>query len=82
LEHNLEILKRLKEFKVLGQPILVGTSRKSFIGKIIGAAPQERIAGTLASCVLAAQKGANILRVHDVKTLKQSLKIIGRINSV
>lgn len=75
LEHNLEILKRLKEFKSLGKPILIGTSRKAFIGKILNAGPQERVFGTVASCVLAGQNGANILRVHDIKEVKQSLLI-------
>lgn len=75
IEHNLEILKRLKEFKVLGQPVLVGTSRKSFIGKILNSQPQERIFGTIGSCIVAADNGANILRVHDVKAVKQALLI-------
>jgi dihydropteroate synthase len=80
LGHNLEILKRLREFKVLGQPILVGTSRKSFIGNILKVDPQERIFGTVASCLLAVQNGANIVRVHDVKAVKQALKILSAIN--
>ncbi len=75
LEHNLEILKNLRELKVLGAPILVGTSRKKFIGKILDAEPQQRLSGTLAACVLACANGANILRVHDVKPLAQALKI-------
>lgn len=79
LEHNLQILKRLKELKTLGRPIMVGTSRKSFIGKILNVEPQERIFGTLASCVLAVRNGANILRVHDVKETFQTLKITNAI---
>ncbi len=75
LEHNLEILKRLQEFKILGRPILIGTSRKAFIGKILNAGPEDRIFGTVASCVLASKNGANILRVHDVKAVKQALLI-------
>ncbi len=74
-EHNLEILNKLSELKVLGQPILVGLSRKSFIGKIIDKAPQERLAGTISACVLAAHNGAKILRVHDVKQIKEALKV-------
>lgn len=81
LEHNLGIFKRLKEFKILGQPLLVGPSRKSFIGKILRALPQERQNGTLAACVFAGQNGANILRVHDVKAVKDALKITERINN-
>jgi dihydropteroate synthase len=73
--HNLEILKRLSEFKVLGRPILIGPSRKSFIGKILNAGPKERIFGTVSACVLAAKNGARVVRVHDVKAVKQALKI-------
>ena len=73
--HNLEILKRLSEFKVLGRPILIGPSRKSFIGKILNAGPQERIFGTVSACVLAAKNGARVVRVHDVRAVKQALKI-------
>lgn len=79
LEHNLEILKRLKDFKVLGKPILVGPSRKSFIGKLLNVGPGMRIFGTLSSCVLAVQNGAKILRVHDVKAVKQALKVFDAI---
>ncbi len=75
LEHNLEILKNLREFKVLGKPILLGTSRKSFLGKILNQPPQARLSGTLASCLIAAHNGANILRVHDVARIKEALKI-------
>ncbi len=76
VEHNLEILNRLREFKALGKPILVGPSRKSFIGKILSAKPGERIFGTVSSCVLAVNNGAKLVRVHDVKEVKQALKII------
>jgi dihydropteroate synthase len=79
LEHNLEILKKLRELKTIGRPILIGASRKSFIGKILNLEPQERILGTLSSCVLAVQNGANILRVHDVKEVSQALKITDTI---
>lgn len=75
VEHNLEILKRLNEFKILGQPILVGPSRKSFIGKILDAGPDRRIFGTVAACILALKNGAHILRAHDVKEVRQALKI-------
>lgn len=75
LVHNLEILKRLREFKILGRPILVGPSRKSFLGKILNAGPGERIFGTVSACVLAVKNGTNIIRVHDVKAVKQALKV-------
>lgn len=81
LENNLQILKQLKEFKALGRPLLIGTSRKSFIGKILDAAPEKRIFGTLASCIVAVQNGASIVRVHDVREVKQSLKIMEYIYS-
>jgi dihydropteroate synthase len=79
MEHNLTILKSLREFKVLGRPILVGPSRKSFIGKILNAAPDKRICGTLSSSVLAALNGADIIRVHDVKEVRQALKVMEAI---
>lgn len=79
LHHNLEILKNLKEFKILGLPLMVGTSRKSFIGKILNSEAKDRIHGTVATCILAAENGANILRVHDVKEVRQALKIYKNI---
>ncbi|MGE4357293.1 MAG: dihydropteroate synthase [Candidatus Omnitrophota bacterium] len=79
VEHNLIILKNLYQFKILGRPIMVGTSRKSFIGKILNLEVGERIFGTIASCVLAVINGANILRVHDVKEVKQAIKLIDAI---
>jgi dihydropteroate synthase len=82
LEHNLEILKRLRELKVLGRPILVGPSRKSFIGKILNVGAKERLSGTLSACVLAVKNGANLVRVHDVKEVKQALKILDKIERV
>jgi len=79
LEHNLQILRSLEELKVLGRPILVGPSRKSFIGKILGLEPKERIFGTVSACILAAKFGAKIVRVHDVKEVKQALKIFDSV---
>lgn len=68
VEHNLRILANLDEFKKLGYPVCVGTSRKSFIGKILNTPDvSDRLAGTLATEVIAVMNGANILRVHDVK---------------
>ncbi len=78
-EHNLKILNSLDEFKVLGRPILIGPSRKSFIGKILKAEPQERVFGTVSACVLAARHGAKILRVHDVKEVCQALKVFDAV---
>ena len=79
LNHNLEILKRLKEFKSLGMPILVGTSRKSFIGEILNTGAENRLLGTIASCVNASSNGASIVRVHNVREVKEALKVNDRI---
>jgi len=79
LEHNLEIIRKLADFKILGKPILTGPSRKSFIGKITGTNAQNRIPGTLATCVMASLRGAHILRVHDVSEVNQALKIVRAI---
>lgn len=69
-EQNLMILKRLNEFRVLGTPLLIGTSRKSFIGKYTGySRPDQRIMGTAASVSIAIMNGANIVRVHDIKEM-------------
>jgi dihydropteroate synthase len=81
LEHNLEILKSLGELKVLGRPILVGPSRKSFIGKILNVGQHKSIFGAVSCAVLAAKNGAKILRVHDVKETKQALKVYDAINN-
>lgn len=77
--HNLEIMKRLGELRILGCPILIGASRKSFIGKITGAEANDRLEGSLAAAVLAAAKGAHILRVHDVKETKRALAVADSI---
>jgi len=78
-KHNFEIIKRLAEFKPLGKPILVGPSKKSFIAKVLGEDFKARSIGTLAISVIAAQRGANILRVHDVKETFQALKILNSV---
>ena len=72
-EHNLELLGRLKEFSRLGQPMLVGPSRKSFIGETLGLAVEERLEGTIAACVMAVMNGAAIVRVHDVKAVRRAV---------
>jgi dihydropteroate synthase len=79
LEHNLELLRRLDELRSLGRPLLVGTSRKSFIGKIDGSEASERLGGTIASSVLAAVEGADILRVHDVAEVGQAMRVAAAI---
>ncbi len=70
-EHNLEILRKLKEFKSLNKPILIGTSRKSFIGKILDLPIEDRLEGTAATVAIAIANGADIIRVHDVREMKR-----------
>ena len=67
--HNLEIIRRLREFKSLGKPILIGTSRKSFIGKVLDLPVDDRLEGTAATVALAISGGADIIRVHNVKEM-------------
>ena len=82
LEHNLAILRRLEEFKVTGRPIVVGASRKSFIGAILGGVPAlERREGSIASALAAYSGGASVLRVHDVKETAQALSVAAAINN-
>ena len=75
VEHNLEILHRLEEFKTLGRPLLVGPSRKSFIGGITGRPVNDRVDGTIAASVIASMNGADAVRVHDVGPVKQALLV-------
>lgn len=68
-QHNLEILRRLDEFQALGRPLLIGMSRKSTIGLVLGLPREERVEGTAATVALSIAKGADIVRVHDVKEM-------------
>ena len=68
-DHNLEILNRLREFRTLGYPLLVGTSRKSTIGRVLDLPPDQRLEGTAATVALSIAAGADIVRVHDVKQM-------------
>jgi dihydropteroate synthase len=79
LEHNLELLRRLGELRDLGRPIIVGTSRKRFIGAITGRETDERIGGSVASNVLALRAGADAFRVHDVAEVKEALDVAGAL---
>ena len=80
VEQNLEILNRLEEFRDLGFPLCVGTSRKTFIGKLLDLpSTGDRLSGTIATCVAAVINGARILRVHDVKAVKDAVIITERI---
>ena len=75
LEDNLDLLQHLDDFHILGRPILLGASRKSFMGKIDGSEATDRLGGSIASALWGASMGASILRVHDVKETVQALKV-------
>ncbi len=75
LQHNLELLRRLSEFHRLGHPVLVGTSRKSMLGTILGSPTEDRLAGTLATVCAAVLSGCHILRVHDVAETVRAVKV-------
>jgi dihydropteroate synthase len=75
VEDNLLILKHLYEFRILGKPILLGTSRKSFIGKILNAEVENRLEGTLASIAIGVLNGAHIIRSHDVLQAKRAIAV-------
>ncbi|MBI5740907.1 MAG: dihydropteroate synthase [Nitrospirae bacterium] len=80
VEHNLEIIRRLNEFTGLEKPILLGPSRKAFIGKISGGLPAtERLEGTAAAVAVGIFNGANIVRVHDVKEMVRVVKVADSI---
>ncbi len=76
VEDNLRILKMFGEFKKIGRPLLIGTSMKSFIGKVTGSTLEERLEGTLASLAVSIMNGADILRVHDVKSAQKVTKLV------
>jgi len=73
LEHNLALLNHLDRFLDIGQPVLIGTSRKSVIGKVLDLPPEERLEGSVASCVVALTMGASMFRVHDVLETRRAL---------
>jgi dihydropteroate synthase len=77
--HNLDILKGLESFKVLGKPIMVGASRKSFLGKILDLPVDERLEGSIAAALYAVLRGANIVRVHDVAATVRALRTVEAI---
>ena len=80
-DHNLEIIKGLNRFASLGRPILLGTSRKAFIGNILGKEPDKRDAGTMATVSAGILNGAHIVRVHDVKMAVETVKVIDAIRN-
>lgn len=76
LAHNYQLLDKLDLFHHLGLPVLAGMSRKSMIGQLMDIPPDERVAGSVACAVIAAMKGAQIIRVHDVKETVQAMKVV------
>lgn len=78
-EHNLQIIRGLTDFRILDKPILIGTSRKSFIGKILKKEASERLIGTVASVSAAILNGAHIVRVHDVRAIKDVVRVTDAI---
>ncbi|MFP4106274.1 MAG: dihydropteroate synthase [Phycisphaerae bacterium] len=82
LQHNLTLLRETGRLLELGQPVLIGASRKRFIGTLTGQTdPAERLGGTLAAHLLAWQRGATIFRVHDVRPLVDALRVAGAIDN-
>ena len=79
IAHNLEILRRLREFKSLDKPLLIGTSRKSFIGKTLGLPEDDRLEGTAATIAVALVNGADIIRVHDVRQMARVARMTDAI---
>jgi dihydropteroate synthase len=75
LEHNLLLLRRLDRFVALGRPVVLGASRKRFLGAILEAEPQDRVFGTVATTVMGAQAGAAVFRVHDVRPNVEALRV-------
>ena len=80
IEANYEILKKLNLFQTLEKPIMVGLSRKSMIYKVLNVSPQEALNGTTVLNTLALERGANIIRVHDVKEAMECKKILARLH--
>jgi dihydropteroate synthase len=74
-EHNLELLARLQELVELGRPVVIGTSRKSFLGKLTGRPVEDRLPGTIASCLVAYEHGASVFRVHEVAPVHDALLV-------
>ena len=80
LEHNLALLRRLPELVAWGYPVLVGLSRKSILAQMLNRPVDQRLAGSLALAILAAQSGAHIIRVHDVAATVDVIKIVNKFN--
>ena len=75
VEHNLELLRRLEEIAAIGRPVVIGTSRKSFLGRLTGRDVGERLSGTIATSVIALEHGASVFRVHEVAPVVDALAV-------
>jgi len=82
VDHNLELIARLGEIAALGRPVVVGASRKTFIGRITGREVDDRLGGSIASNVLSLARGADVLRVHDVAETIEAVRVAERILGV
>ena len=81
-QQNLEIVRRLQEFRCLGSPLLVGASRKSFIGKVLGAETEQRLEGSLAVASVAVANGADVIRAHDVAETVKAVAMAAALRPV
>ena len=81
VEHNLAMLKNMQAFTLLGVPVLAGLSRKSMLGAITGREVGDRMAASVTAALIAVQRGASIVRVHDVRETVEALKIFNAVNS-
>lgn len=81
LAHNLELLRRLDAFHAAGRPLLVGTSRKSFLGRILDLPPDQRLEGTAATVALAIAAGAHVVRVHDVRAVARVARVCDAVRA-
>jgi dihydropteroate synthase len=80
---DLEIIRNLKAFRILNQPILLGVSRKSFIGQVLGYdSPDDRLFGSLSASTIALLEGAHILRTHDVRATKDCIRMVTEFQSI
>jgi dihydropteroate synthase len=79
LEHNLELIRRIDAFLDLGRPLLVGPSRKRFIGTILDLPEDERVEGTIGAVAWMASRGAHVVRVHDVRAVVRAVRVVDAI---
>ena len=79
LRHNVDLLNSLPSFRSLGQPLLIGTSRKSFLGRLLQREVWDRLEGTMASVLYAALQGATLVRVHDVGPIAQAVRMLDAV---